>query len=419
MNDIDSLKPKIRFKEFKEVWEKKKLDDILQERNEQYPKDKNYPLMAFVANYGIVDKGEKYNREALVNDSETKKYKRTEIGDFIYSSNNLETGSIGLNTYGNACISPVYSIFKPIDELDSDFIGRRLIRKEFINKMIKWRQGVIYGQWKIHESDFLKLDICVPNYNEQQQIGKFLKEVDDLISLNQCKYKKLVNIKSSLLGKMFPTQKSTEPSIRFNYFNDEWEKCKFDDLCSIVTKQTGFDYTSTIKNALVTSANKNTLPYLQTKNFSGININYNTDYYILRNIAKDFPKINLDEKCLLFSIVGASVGNIGFFPGEKHCFLSGAICVAKFINKDNAGFLYHYMSSNNGQSQIQLCTKGGAQATVTIEDIRNFSVDLPSIDERMKIDKFLSSLDKLINLQEMKINKLNNIKKSLFDNLFV
>ena len=89
MNDIDSLKPKIRFKEFKEVWEKKKLDDILQERNEQYPKDKNYPLMAFVANYGIVDKGEKYNREALVNDSETKKYKRTEIGDFIYSSNNL------------------------------------------------------------------------------------------------------------------------------------------------------------------------------------------------------------------------------------------------------------------------------------------------------------------------------------------
>ena len=70
-----------------------------------------------------------------------------------------------------------------------------------------------------------------------------------------------------------------------------------------------------------------TLPYLQTKNFTGTIINYDTDYFIPKSVARDFPKINLSEKCMLFSIVGASVGNIGFFPGDKHCFLSGAICV--------------------------------------------------------------------------------------------
>jgi len=145
-----------------------------------------------------------------------------------------------------------------------------------------------------------------------------------------------------------------------------------------------------------------TLPYLQTKNFSGTSINYNTDYYIPKSVAENFPKINLDEKCLLFSIVGASVGNIGFFPGDKHCFLSGAICVSKFLEQGDAEYLYHFMCSSQGQEQIHTCTKGGAQATVTIYDIRNFNVLLPSKNERIKIGEFLSNIDNLITLHQRK-----------------
>ena len=112
-------------------------------------------------------------------------YKKTENGDFIYSSNNLETGSIGLNKYGKACISPVYSIFEPTGIADSDFLGRRLVRKDFINAMVKWRQGVIYGQWRIHESDFLKIEIPVPSVEEQRKIGAYLDQLDNLITLHQ------------------------------------------------------------------------------------------------------------------------------------------------------------------------------------------------------------------------------------------
>ena len=133
--------------------------------------NEEYPLMAFIANEGVAPKGERYDRSSLVTDTENKLYKRTEFGDFIYSSNNLETGSIGLNKYGKACISTVYSIFQPTGIADSNFLGRRLVRKDFINSMVKWRQGVIYGQWRIHESDFLKIDIPVPSVEEQRQIG--------------------------------------------------------------------------------------------------------------------------------------------------------------------------------------------------------------------------------------------------------
>ena len=144
------------------TWEQRKVGDLLIERNQQAPMSDEYPLMAFIANEGVAPKGDRYDRSALVTDTANKLYKKTEIGDFIYSSNNLETGSIGLNKYGKACISPVYSIFEPTGIADSDFLGRRLVRKDFINAMVKWRQGVIYGQWRIHESDFLKIEIPVP-----------------------------------------------------------------------------------------------------------------------------------------------------------------------------------------------------------------------------------------------------------------
>ena len=195
--------PEIRFKGFTDLWEQRKVGELLTERNEQAPMSDEYPLMAFIANEGVAPKGERYDRSALVNDTASKLYKKTKFGDFIYSSNNLETGSIGLNKYGKASISPVYSIFKPTGIADSDFLGRRLIRKDFINEMVKWRQGVIYGQWRIHESDFIKIEVTVPTVEEQYKLGLLLDNLDTLITLHQRKLEKLQNIKKSCLEKMF------------------------------------------------------------------------------------------------------------------------------------------------------------------------------------------------------------------------
>ncbi len=196
--------PEFRFPGFTDAWEQRKVGELLEERDERAPKSDEYPLMAFIANEGVAPKGERYDRSALVNDTENKPYKKTEYGDFIYSSNNLETGSIGLNKYGKASISPVYSIFKPTGIADSDFMGRRLVRKDFINEMVKWRQGAIYGQWRIHESDFVKINILIPSIEEQRRIGAFLDNLDHLIALHQREGEKLQDLKKTMLQKMFP-----------------------------------------------------------------------------------------------------------------------------------------------------------------------------------------------------------------------
>ena len=208
-------------------WEQRKVGDLLIERNQQAPMSDEYPLMAFIANEGVAPKGERYDRSALVTDTVNKLYKKTEKGDFIYSSNNLETGSIGLNKYGKACISPVYSIFEPTGIADSDFLGRRLVRKDFINAMVKWRQGVIYGQWRIHESDFLKIEIPVPSVEEQRKIGAYLDQLDNLITLHQRKCVFLFSFFRACI------------SMNFTASTFSWEQRKLGELVDVCS---GRDY---------------------------------------------------------------------------------------------------------------------------------------------------------------------------------
>ncbi|WP_284642060.1 restriction endonuclease subunit S [Paenibacillus silviterrae] len=194
--------PRVRFAGFTGNWEERRLDEMLTERNEQFEESEDYPLMSFVGNVGVVPKGEQYDRSFLVKD-DGKKYKKTELNDFIYSSNNLETGSIGLNRTGKAVISPVYSIFYSSNDSESLFVGLLSKRKDFINKMIHYRQGVMYGQWRIHERDFLKIIVLAPTISEQNRIIDFFKNFDEQIAAQTAKLEQLRQLKAAYLQRMF------------------------------------------------------------------------------------------------------------------------------------------------------------------------------------------------------------------------
>ena len=164
-----------------------------------------------------------------------------------------------------------------------------------------------------------------------------------------------------------------------------WEWKTLGEVCELVTKQTGFDYSNKIKPALLNEKREDSVPFLQTRNFSGRDFDYNTEYYVPNDIVDQFPKIVLDKECLLLSIVGASIGNVGLFPGTHKCFLGGAICVLKFKDGVNIPYVYEYMSSCYGQKLIQSKIKGAGQATITIEDIRNFKIPFPPRAEQDRI----------------------------------
>lgn len=176
------LTGKKRLRGFDSEWETAPIGKFLESRNtKQMPSDKA-PLMAFVAGEGVTSKGDRYDRSHLVKD-DTKKYKRTERNDFIYSSNNLDVGSIGLNKYGTAVISVVYEIFKAKEKVVPAVISEIIQLPRNLHHILSYRQGAFYGQYRIFAEDFLSVPIKVPCYEEQLAIDAVLDAADKEIEL--------------------------------------------------------------------------------------------------------------------------------------------------------------------------------------------------------------------------------------------
>ena len=377
------------------------------ERNEQAPMSDEYPLMAFIANEGVAPKGERYDRSSLVNDTVGKLYKKTEFGDFIYSSNNLETGSIGLNKYGNASISPVYSIFQPTGIADSDFIGRRFVRKDFINAMVKWRQGVIYGQWKIHESDFLKIEVAVPSVEEQRKIGAFLDGLDNLITLHQRKYDKLTNVKKSMLEKMFPKNGSNVPEIRFKGFSDAWEQRKVFELA----EKTYGGGTPATSNEAFWNGN---IPWIQSSDILdgklfGVEPRKHITQEGLNNSATQLVPENS-----IAIITRVGVGKLAFMPFSyttSQDFLS--------LSKLNTEpFFTVYACYKKLQSELN-AVQGTSIKGITKDELLAKIIMVPKYAEQQKIGVFFKQLDTLITLHQRELEKLKNLKKACLEKMFV
>lgn len=192
------------------------------------------------------------------------------------------------------------------------------------------------------------------------------------------------------------------------------EQRKIGELCSLITKQTGFDYSNTIKDALLQEHSPDSVPYIQTKFFTGKKFVYETDYYVPQYIVSKYPRITLSERCLLFSIVGASIGNVGLFPGEQMCFLGGAICVAKPLPSVNVDYLYYCAESEYVQTQIRAKTKG-AQATITVDDVREFAVPWPPNEIQKEIVKVLDELSEATEKLSDKLNAELSARKKQYD----
>ena len=384
---------------------------MLEERNEQAPMSEDYPLMAFIANQGVTQKGERYDRSALVNDETGKKYKRTEFGDFIYSSNNLETGSIGLNKYGNACISPVYSIFKSTGKAELDFLGRRFLRKDFINEMVKWRQGVVYGQWKIHETDFMKIEVRIPSVDEQKKIGLYFDSLDNLITLHQRKCEQTKKLKKYMLQKMFPQNGEKVPEIRFDGFTYDWEQRKLgDDLVSI---HTGTNLLGSITNTGMPLIKMGNIQrgYFDTSKVEFLAENEQPDKANIANYGDFF--FNTRNTLELVGKGATWMKNSGEYAFNSN--------IARFELRNLDTIFFNYLYNTDYMTKQIHARAMGTTSVAAIYPRTLDSVEYlaPCMKEQQKIGAYFKQLDHLITLHQRKCDELKKMKKYMLQNMFI
>jgi len=363
-------------------WEQRKVGDLLIERNQQAPMSDEYPLMAFIANEGVAPKGERYDRSALVTDTVNKLYKKTEKGDFIYSSNNLETGSIGLNKYGKACISPVYSIFEPTGIADSDFLGRRLVRKDFINAMVKWRQGVIYGQWRIHESDFLKIEITVPSVEEQRKIGAYLDQLDNLITLHQRKCVFLFGFFQAFISMIFTASTFS------------WEQRKLGDI--------GETYTG------LSGKTKADFGHGQARFVTYMNVFSNpiSNPEMTEPIEIDPKQNEVEVGDVFFTTSSETPEEVGMssvlLEKRGKTYLNSFCFGFRPSEIIDSYYLAYMLRSESARDKIILLAQGISRYNISKNKVMEIAVSLPSLDEQKLIGQYFRQLDNLITLHQRK-----------------
>ena len=198
LHDVLSEKIKITT----ETWTEHRIGEFLHSKSIKQLPTTDAPLMAFTATGGVCDKGERYDRGFLVKDASSKLYKRTDLNDFIYSSNNLDVGSIGLNLYGSAVISDVYEIFS-IKDADPWFISEAIKQKPIMSRILKYRQGCLYGQYRIYAEDFLGVFVKIPSYEAQKKIGAVFSKIDGKITQEQTLLDCLEKARTFFLQQLF------------------------------------------------------------------------------------------------------------------------------------------------------------------------------------------------------------------------
>ena len=231
---------------------------------------------------------------------------------------------------------------------------------------------------------------------------------DYLLTIQKIQEKKAKN-KEIKIGKF-----SKEIINDFDFdFPKHWALTKMGFITSLVTKQTGFDYSNRIKPNLLEKKQNNSYPLIQTRNFKGTDFNFDSKYYLPIHIADEYPNLILNKPCLLLSIVGASIGNIGLYTDEKRVgFIGGAISKVDLISNEYLKYIYYYLQSPLGNYQIMKNYKSTAQGTITVEDVRNIIIPFPPIEEQARIvtrvDELMTKIDEYEKLE----NELVELKKN-------
>ena len=227
-----------------------------------------------------------------------------------------------------------------------------------------------------------------PAIDEQRRIGAFLEQLDDLITLHQRKYDQLVNIKKSMLEKMFPKNGELVPEVRFAGFTDAWEQRKLGELCDV------FRSGEFIKA-------------------SDIYVDGAFPVYGGNGLRGHADRFNYDGNYALIGRQGALCGNMNFSSGKAY-FTEHAVAVHANDN-NNTRFLFYLLDTMNlGQYSAQ-----SAQPGLAVNKLITLPALCPSKLEQETIAEFLTRIDRLITLHQRKLERLQNIKKACLEKMFV
>ena len=254
-----------------------------------------------------------------------------------------------------------------------------------------------------------ELEFMFPDTDEQKAIGAYFKNLDYLITLHQRKYEKLQIIKKSMLENCFPKNGEKVPKIRFSGFTGDWEQRKLGDIADRVTeKNASLEVSETFTN----SAEFGIISQRDFFDHDITNKENIGNYFIVR--PEDFvynPRIS----------VTAPVGPINRNKLGRNGVMSPLYTVFRPHDVSNT-YLEYFFKTNRWHAFMQFNGDSGARSdrfSIGTDLFYEMPIPAPSFNEQEKIGSFFANLSDLITLHQSELEKLQKIKKSLLERMFV
>ena len=390
--------PEIRFTGFVDPWEQRKFGELYRPVSEKNDMSFGRDRIISVANMY-------FNSVVYVTeDSYLATYNVMRLGDIAFEGNRSKYFAHGRfveNTIGDGIVSHVFKVFRPVDNNFDISYWKHAINNEKLMKDVLTRSTK--ASTMMHElvsSDFLEESTLVPSLDEQRAIGTAIDSIDNLITLHQRKFEKLVQLKKSMLDKMFPKPGERFPEIRFAGFTDPWEQRKLGEFGSVaMCKRIYKEQTS----------EQGDVPFFKIGTFGT-----NPDAFISNELFEYFKRTYPypTPGTLLISAAG-SIGRVVEYQGEKAYFQDSNIVWLEHDHRLNDMFLKPLYS------QIEWGLEGSTIKRLYNKDLLSAEVTIPGSGEQKEIGRFFAKLDDLITLHQRKLELLRNTKKSLLDRMFV
>ena len=411
-------KPALRFKGFTDPWEQRKLGDAFERVVRKNTNNESRLPLTISAQDGLVDQITYFNNRVASRD--VSNYYLVYNGEFAYNKSTSDGYPFGavkrLDWYEKGVLSTLYIVFalKHPEKDDSDFMT-------VFYDTDRWHRGVAeraaegarnHGLLNISADDFFDIDTTMPEDKvEQEKIGRLLKKLDTLITLHQRKYEKLVNIKKSMLDKMFPQNGASVPEIRFKGFTDPWEQRKLGELSR------SFEYGLNAAAKEYDGQNK----YLRITDIDDTSRQFvSADITSPDANLAEADNYRLSDGDVLFARTGASVGKTYLYKkSDGLVYFAGFLIRAKIKESVSAGFIFQNTLTRSYERYIAITSQRSGQPGVNAQEYAEYQLMLPELFEQEKIAKLLEALDTLITLHQRKLEKLQNIKKSCLEKMFV
>ena len=393
--------PAIRFAGFTDPWEQRKFSNLT-DRVSMQSSDPDLPQVE----YEDIVSGEGTLNKDLRDKEGGKTGIKFYAGDVLYGKLRPYLMNWLYPQFNGVAVGDFWVL--RATECDSSFLYR-LVQTDSFQRLANVSSGskMPRADWNLISQSFF----AVPaDYAEQRVIAKSLAELDDLITLHQRKYDKLVIFKKSMLEKMFPKDGESVPEIRFAGFTDPWEQRKLSEVA--------------------TFGGGHTPPMADPDNYE--------DGYVLWVTSQDVKSNYLDRTTTQITEKGAK--ELTLYPAgslvmvTRSGILRHTLPVAELrkpstVNQDIrvilpqgeccGEWLLQFFISHNKELLLEFGKTGTTVESVDFGKIKDMLLYMPSTVEQQQIGDFFAKLDSLITLHQRKLELLQNIKKSLLDKMFV